>query len=475
MSRKMLCLLGLALLCAATPALAELNQVEVGGSLRLRFNYINNQLAVPAPTIQHGPLATLGRPIGGPFGPAVGSLYDWDDAGQDYSAVEQRTRLHVKASFTEDVSAFVEFDSYDVWGEDFRSNYLTGADARDGDNAADINLYQAYVDVKGMWGTPLSLRAGRQELAFGSQWLVGPRDFAFLYTGLSFDALRLTYGAETFSVDAIAAKLAEGLGDFGKDDTDLYSVYFSYTGVEDHVFDAYWMFVRDDASATAFEVDLHTLGLRAAGAFGAFDYSAEAAWQLGDADGLPNAFGTGDADTDYDTPGATAAVGYTFDTVWTPRVYASATWLDGGDPDDSFWSNDRTLPFNRLFSDVDYTSILAFTDMSNVRWYALGVGLAPTEAVGLTLQLAHLEADELAPKTGGLFGTGPSSRQLGWEAMASATYQYSDDLSFALTYAHFFGDDGLEGNNILANGLRPWAGDGDDEYDTVFFNTSLSF
>ena len=169
MSRKMLCLLGLALVCAATPALAELNQVEVGGSLRLRFNYISNQLAVPAPTIQHGPLATLGRPIGGPFHPAVGSIMDWDDAGPDYSAVEQRTRLHVKASFTEDVSAFIEFDSYDVWGEDFRSNYLTGADARDGDNAADINLYQAYVDVKGMWGTPLSLRVGRQELAFGSQ------------------------------------------------------------------------------------------------------------------------------------------------------------------------------------------------------------------------------------------------------------------------------------------------------------------
>ncbi|HNY87691.1 MAG TPA: alginate export family protein [Candidatus Hydrogenedentes bacterium] len=434
--RRTAIVVGVMALCA-TGAFAELQNVEIGGAI------------------------------------SIGGWYYNYDSLPSSAYMDQWTRLHVKADFTDEVSALIEFDNYSVWGEDFRSAYLTGADGR---GNGDTDLYQAYIEAKNLWGTPLTLKAGRQEIMLGDEFLIGNNSMASPLFGLSFDALRLTYGAETFSVDAIAAKLAEGLGDFGKDDTDLYAVYFSYTGVEDHVFDAYWMYVRDDASATAFEVDLHTLGLRAAGAFGAFDYSAEAAWQLGGADGLPGAFGFDEADTDYDTPGATASVGYTFDTTWTPRVYAAATWLDGGDPDDSLWSNDRTLPFNRLFSDVDYTSILAFTDMSNVRWYALGVEVAPTDAVGLFLQVAHLEADELAPRTGGfLFGTGPSSRQLGWEAAIGATYQYSEDLSFALTYAHFFGDDGLEGNNILGNGLRPWAGDGDDEYDTVFANASLSF
>jgi hypothetical protein len=82
---------------------AELQNVEVGGNIRIRGNYYNLDQAV------------------------------------DTSFVEQRTRLSVKADFTQDVSAFIELDYYNHWGEDFRSLYLTGADFRGG-GGTDVDL-----------------------------------------------------------------------------------------------------------------------------------------------------------------------------------------------------------------------------------------------------------------------------------------------------------------------------------------------
>ena len=84
-------------------AFAELQNVEVGGKLRIR-----------------------------------GNMFSLED--NDASFVEQRTMLNVKADFTNEVSAFIELDSYDIWGEDFRSNYLTGAGYPDTDSA----LYTRY-------------------------------------------------------------------------------------------------------------------------------------------------------------------------------------------------------------------------------------------------------------------------------------------------------------------------------------------
>jgi hypothetical protein len=238
----------------------------------------------------------------------VGSAYSWDDSEDDLSIVEMRTRLHVKADFTDSVSAFIELDSYDYWGEDFRSNYITGIDGRAA-SGDDVEIFQAYIDARELWGTPLSLRVGRQELAFGSQWLIGPRDNSFLFTGASFDAVRLTYALDELSIDAFASKLAERFGDFGDDDTDLYGIYASYTGFSNLVLDAYWLYLRDDVDIEDVRggpltelierwwgvddydtTQLHTVGLRAAGRVGQFDFDAEAAYQFGKADMIGTTF-----------------------------------------------------------------------------------------------------------------------------------------------------------------------------------------
>ncbi len=416
--RKSIFIMAVAVVLLGTMSYAELQNVEVGGKIRIRANWL-----------------------------------DYDDFGEQ-SFVEQRTRLNVKADFTDEVTAFIELDSYDIWGEDFRSqNYLTGVDTRAA-SVDDVEVYQAYIEAREMWGTPLRLRVGRQEITLGSGWLVGTNDKRYYYTGLSWDAIRMSYVTDVVSVDAIAAKLVESMSDFGENDVDFYSIYGSYTGLEDIVIDAYWMYLRDDA--TALESDLHTLGLRGAGKVGAFDFEAEAIYQLGNAEDTGWwFFGT---DYDYNNWGVNLELGYTFDVSWQPRVYAGFAYLGGQDFEKNWFEKDEyDFALNRLFSNWEYSDFIDNTMLTNAFIYRLGVGVQPTEAVKLALEGLYYELDEEVRT--GWWLCSEEYDKLGWELQLTGAYNYSEDLVFRAGYSHFFGDDLLD----------------DQDFNYVFAETEISF
>jgi hypothetical protein len=452
-------------------AQAELQNVTVDGAIRIRGNY-----------------------------------YDGDESlslGDKTTYVEQRTRLGVTADFTDEVSARIEFDAYHIWGGGtFRSDYVTGADGYVGDG---VNLYQAYINVDELWGSPLSLRIGRQEIAFGSQWLAGVNDASSGFWGLSYDGVRLTYTADEFTVDAFATKLAEGFDDLGDSDVAFYGIYASYLGLEDIVIDGYWMWVRDDGNAgygvlpLGFDsADIHTLGLRGAGTIDAFDFEAEVAYQFGDVEDDDFTFLWIDFDDDKDISalGVNLELGYTFDANWQPRLYAGMAFLEGGDQGDDInslwdlawdgWDNDSDdLSFNRLFSNWEYSEFLENTDLSNVFVYRLGLSVMPTESLSLALAAAYFVTDE-APRDInfwwdflGLYDDNHDDT-LGIEVGLYADYAYSEDLSFRAGFAHFFGDDATTDHNfVVANGLLPFLGaddDGDEgDYNYLFFETEIAF
>jgi hypothetical protein len=382
-----------------------------------------------------------------------------------------RSRLSVKADFTDQVSAFIEFDSYDIWGEDFRSaNYVTGQDTR-ANSSNDVEVYQAYIDAQKLWGTDLSARIGRQEIKLGSGWLVGPNDANSFFTGLSFDAIRLDYATDMFSVTALDAKLAETMQDFGKDDADLYAVYASYLGLEDVTIDAYWMFVHDDVALLGTQNDLHTAGLRGAGKVGAFDFEAEAAYQFGKAKFPDTKFlwwTCDDNDKKHSAWAGNAEVGYTFDVSYQPRVFLGAAYFEGAHGDH--------MAFNRLFSNWEYSMFLDTSgDMSNMFVYRGGVSVMPTESIKLALNVSYLVADKV-DSGGWWFWSWKNSDKMGWEAGLNGAYQYSEDLSFRAGWSHFFGDDGnRDGNFIWANGLGPWFGGKSADYDYIFAETQIKF
>jgi len=515
----------------AEPASAGLQNVRVGGQITILGEYYRNAdtpgdgLRWPAPWLP-------ARPIGTGIGAGEG-IFSWlgaDGHGPGSAFVTQWTRLHVDAGFTDDVRAFIEFDSVDEWGEDFRSDYLTGVDARAG-TGDDVEVYQAYIEANALFGHPLRLRIGRQEMGFGSEWLVGPNtDGPAPIWGLSFDALRLTYATDLLSVDAWWSKALERGSAEEDGDADFFGVYASYTGLEDITIDAYWMWLRDAMGLKDTSWDLlsewmedvlavddygvtniHTVGLRAAGAVGAFDFEAEAAYQWGEAGAVGFWFRPvfyGDDDADYGEWALNLEAGYSFDLAWQPRLYLGYTYFGGEDERgisfgqwlwsfvNPFYAPGASVSFNRLFSNWRYSNLLGGSELSNVHVFRGGVEATPTDRLELSLTVSYLVADEAfdapahldfgkvlgnyrlrVPILPGLsFWTNRNDDELGWETELATSYQYSEDLYFAAGWSHLFVGDGLDDGHFLnAYGLDFTGGSDDDDADYWYFEAGICF
>jgi len=416
------------LLGLAMAASAELQNVEVGGSIRIRGDWFDGE----------------------------------DNNVWDQAFVEQRTRLSVKADFSEDVTAFIELDEYDIWGEDFRSqNYITGVDNRaaiTGGNA-EVEVYQAYIEAREMFGTGLRLRVGRQEIALGSQWLVGVNDTSSIFQGLSFDGVMLSYLVEdNFAIHGLWSTLAEGLDDPFENDVDLFGVYASCTAVENMAFDAYWLAVRDDGPIASTVVIngkdayIHTFGMRGAGTIAGFDFEAEAAYQTGQIDWA------GRRDLTLDAIGVNLQAGYTIDIEMQPRPFVGFAYFGGID--------DSDLSFNRLFSNWEYSEFLENTDLSNCYVYRAGIDLKPLESVELSAVGACFVADK----------DQTDSREAAWEVGVYGAYHYTEDLIFRAGYAHMWADNGIfNRDRITLNGLAPFNDARNEHLNYVFLETELKF
>ena len=180
-------------------ALAELQNVSVGGQLRIRGRYWDNVYNDNGREIRIPDFFLEGRPIG-PFGAA--SPYSFNDKGNSRGWVEQGTKLRISADFTEYVYAVVELDDFEIWGGgDFRSNYITGADAR-ANSGDDVGILQSYIETNETFGQPLRLRIGRQQIKLGSGWLVGENQSTL---NISFDGIRATYSGDGYAIDGWAS------------------------------------------------------------------------------------------------------------------------------------------------------------------------------------------------------------------------------------------------------------------------------
>ena len=515
--------LTMAVLLASTPAIAELQNIIVGGEIRIRANYFTNLDTGNRRSNLLWPSNLLtGRSIGTGLNfnaPGVTGLFGWDRKENSIDFVEHRTRLNVKADFTNNVAAFIEFDSWDIWGEDFRSDYITGADfASAGNN--NLEVYQSYIEANEMFGLPLRLRLGRQELSFGSEWLVGVNDASSFFSGRSFDTARLTYATDIFSVDVFAAQLFE-MGPVERDgDVWFYGVYGSYLGLNDVVLDAYWLWLRDPRRLTdtnfgwfdewledLFGLDdydttnLHTVGLRGAGVIGAFDFEAEFAYQFGDAGQVgylfrPNIYG--DNNASFSAWAGNLELGYTFDVPWQPRLWVGGAYFDGEDNRDiSFWewlnpfnAPKASVSFMRLFSNWEYTEFFADGEESNLWLVRGGVDAMPTESIELAAVVTYFETVDafaapahvtlgrwrvpLAPVFS--FWTMRNDKPLGIETGVYVTYHYSESLTFEAGWAHLFVKNGLsDGQFVALNGLGFTGGTRDHDADYLYLEARVKF
>ena len=513
-------------------ACGELQNVQVGGEIRIRGRYWEGGWA-GAP-IQPIPAQwARGRSLG-PFG--LTSMYNWDnrryitqqiapgvwrrskvDTGRAY--VEQRTALHVKADFTQNVSAYVDIHDFTIWGEDFRSDYVTGADRR-ANTSNDVEIYQGYIEADQIFGVPLRLRLGRQELVMGKGWLVGNMISPVL--GMSFDAARLTYTHDMFSVDAFAAKLVETMA--WDDDVNLFGVYAAYTDFAPLQVAGYYFWVRDarkiDDSPNSSPIlnwvedilgynnyndtHLHTVGLRLNGKHWGFDYDAEVAYQFGEADQVGALFrrfpgGYGDQHARWDNWATDVEVGYTVDVKCKPRFFIGGAYYQGDDNRDmSFfdWINPfntkgkASVSFNRLFSNLWYSSIFdilggasALTNFYQVRGGAT-VNITDSVSTGLRVAQYWIDATFDLPVTWGNipiasvfpFMTKPAKNDLGTVATLWLKYNYTEDIFITVGWEHMFTGRGVDGGSyIMKHGLEYAGGTNNRDADYIWFDTGIKF
>ena len=503
------------------PSLAELQNVDVGGQLHIRGRYWTNTYvgAAGGPREVRIPEFLVPRRPLGPFG--LESRFDWDSKETDIQLIEQKTKLGVLADFTNDVSAYVELESFDIWGEDFRSDYVTGVDTR-AVSSNDVEVLQSWIDVDNLFGQPLTLRIGRQPLKFGKAWLVSDSIASTL--NISYDGVRLTYDVEDFVIDAWYTKLFEGGIEEQDGDVDFSGVYATYRGLEHLKASMYWLWIRDarrlnDTNFVApierledvFALDdydatnLHTVGTRLWGKYADFDYDLELAYQFGDADAAGFGFKPvgqiyGDDDAKYDNWGGDLELGYTFvDVPWSPRVFAGGAYFTGEDNRDlafreyinPFYRPEASVSFNRLFSYSVYSWLLdTGQELSNFHQIRAGVEAHPSDKVTVHVNAAYFGANEVfdSPKTVNAgpfripvapalsFWTEESDEYMGTRLYLWVRYNYSEDLHFRVGWERLFAGDGLEdGNFVSRNGLEFNGGTGKEDADYFFFECGLTF
>lgn len=501
MKRLLTFILGLTIALAAH---AELQNIEFGGLVHTRGRYWHNTYSPLTPRFD----VPYGRPLG-QFGSS--SRHRWDSHGPDNKIIEHRTLIKATADMTDDVSAVITLESFDIWGEDFRSDYLTGADSRAvTDN--DIEVIEAYVNVDNLFEMPLRLRLGRQSIKFDDGWLVNDRPSsmrAFIYDGVT-----LTLTPEPFTIDLFWTKLEENSPLEQDGDVDFSGIHAEWAHSDAFRPSLYWYWLRDAraTSDTSYGVigehleallglddypvtNLHTIGTHIEGDVGAWDYLLRGAYQFGDASSVGvnyRRFVYGDDDADFDAWAADGEVGYTLDMTWSPRVYLGGAYFSGEDNRDlNFWewliapvlAPRASVSFNRLFAGGVYTwHFDPNKDFSNFWQIRGGVEFTPLPDLSVLFRVAHFEAvepfDRPIPGLGTTFSflTDKSDTDLGTSIYTVLTYNFSEDYEFKLGWEHLFAGDGLrEGNYTSRYGHQFMGGIDDDDADYFFFESKLAF
>jgi len=289
--------------------------------------------------------------------------FDFAPGGSE-NFVRQRVRLGGELAWQDRVRAFVQVQDVRVWGE--ASDTL-------GDFSADgFDLHQGYLEVRLADG--LDLRAGRQEIIFLNQRLIGNVDF--VEQGRSFDALRLRYDTDDLLVDAFYARTLDRAEPddprpndvFGAMATFRFSPAFALSAVS--ILDLNSNFGRVRS----------TSGIHLAGSLDmGLSYRAEAYLQVGGADN----------DVSFMAYLASARVRYTLQHPMAPFLQLHSDLVSGdGSPDDGTVRSFDTLfaTNHRFYGNMDFfTNLPRDTNRRGLMDLGATLGFKPHPNVTATL------------------------------------------------------------------------------------------
>ena len=352
-----------------------------------------------------------------------------------------------------------------------------GVFGAEGDDAFDLR--QGYVEIGNAKNFPLTLKIGRQILAYGDERLVGSFDWNNI--GRTFDAVKLRWEEKKWSLDAFASTVVVPTrGKYNQSDflngneTDrgqLFSgLYFSTTALPFQTTDVYAFHLHEDTGLkyqpTAIgDTNFVTLGFRVKSKPGYFhhepasapdgkamadgkstpppppapkplglDYDGEYAFQTGRVRGL-----------DLTAFAVHTGLGYTFDLPWTPRLGVEYNFATGdshpGDTDLETFQN--LFPTNHKF--YGYMDVFSWQNMHNP---AVSVKVSPTKK--LTAQLDYhgfwlATNEDVWYRANGTTAVRPltplarnADKFAGSEIDFTVTYKPFKQLALQAGYSHFF-------------------------------------
>ena len=258
-----------------------------------------------------------------------------------------RERVHLGYTPVTWLTAFAEFQSAtESWDQRSPSPDQDEADLRQ----ASLSLGDPKI-------FPLTAKVGRQELLYGDQRFVGVSDWS--NPGRTFDAVKLHYAGESFWVDAFSGHVVVPYaGHF--DESNGHDWFSGIYASSDKLLpwqesQIYFLSRNADASAVSAEAmdvpgtpttarDIYTFGFRfksLPGQLGGWDYSLEAAGQLGS---IYNS--TLKTRLDQQAYAVFAGAGYTWKNVWAaPRL---GVGFEGGSGDSNS-KDGKSETFDNLF------------------------------------------------------------------------------------------------------------------------------
>ena len=346
----------------------------------------------------------------------------------------------------------------------------TVAKQGDGPEADSIELHQAIVGVGNLKEFPLALKAGRMEMSYGDERLIGA--FGWNNIGRTFDAAKVRWQNDWFGLDLFASRPVipqNGVFDVPNDYDYFSGFYATSLKIPKNIFDVYFL-SRNSSSQAAAAVpspqfpqpsarDIYTAGLRLKskpGEFGPWDYALEGAYQFGNF--LDTRAGAPTQRLDQSSYMVVVQGGYTFTETWAkPRLGLEYSHGSG----DSNPQDNRHETFENLFpTNHKFYGYMDFVSLENIHDIRASLSLQPTSKLNVTLEghgfwlantydsfynVAGVARGGAGPTPGTGYGVNPGYRSfVGTELDVVATYTVTRFAQVEVGYGHFFAGDYIQ-------------------------------
>jgi len=428
------------------PAFAETQNVKVSGSIDAYWFYRNNY-----DLLDNNDAGVLSAGTAVPGQAHAGSLTQRSEADDYFMST---TQVEISADLTDNVSTVINLLNERDWNDSSTAAGSTTAAAQ-----FDIDLDLAYVQMKEIFYSPLTLTIGRQDLWFGRGFIVGNNNHAWDRNGniaakeysasTAFDAMRATLDFSPWTLDFVYSKIAEGSNN-PENDIDLYVANVNYKFAEyNAVAEGYYVGEVDRATlattAGMFNNDTETLGARVQfDPISQITLGGELAYQFGDyrasltvptrdrAAWAADIFGT-----------------YRWDYTWKPSVTLEYVSFSG-EEDLGAGATNEYGAWNGLYRGHFWTAYADFREFvyataqaddqpatTNQEFIQVKGAIKPLEDLLVEAAYTYLWTPERVHKTPGVLSSATENDNIGSEFDLQVTYDYTEDVSFGILAGWF--------------------------------------